>query len=66
MFGFWKAQRTHRLSGLGKRVSYGGSKSGSLFADDLHCWLQRKEDKLEFIPEGFQNGSISMRAFKIG
>jgi 4,5-DOPA dioxygenase extradiol len=28
--------------------------------------LQKKEDELEFIHEGFQNGSVSMRAFKIG
>jgi 4,5-DOPA dioxygenase extradiol len=28
--------------------------------------LQRKQDKLKFIHEGFQNGSVSMRAFKIG
>jgi 4,5-DOPA dioxygenase extradiol len=28
--------------------------------------LQRKEDKLRFIHEGFQNGSVSMRAFQIG
>jgi 4,5-DOPA dioxygenase extradiol len=27
--------------------------------------LQKKEDKLIFIHEGFQNGSVSMRAFKI-
>jgi 4,5-DOPA dioxygenase extradiol len=27
--------------------------------------LQTKQDKLEFIHEGFQNGSVSMRAFKI-
>jgi 4,5-DOPA dioxygenase extradiol len=28
--------------------------------------LQKKEDKLRFIHEGFQNGSVSMRAFQIG
>ena len=28
--------------------------------------LQRKEDRLRFIHEGFQNGSVSMRAFQIG
>jgi 4,5-DOPA dioxygenase extradiol len=28
--------------------------------------LQKKEDKLEFIYEGFQNKSVSMRCFKIG
>lgn len=28
--------------------------------------LQKKEDKLSFIYEGFQNGSVSMRAFQIG
>jgi 4,5-DOPA dioxygenase extradiol len=28
--------------------------------------LQRKQDRLTFIHEGFQNGSVSMRAFKIG
>lgn len=28
--------------------------------------LQKKEDTLKFIHEGFQNGSVSMRAFQIG
>jgi 4,5-DOPA dioxygenase extradiol len=28
--------------------------------------LQRKDDELKFIHEGFQNGSFSMRAFQIG
>jgi 4,5-DOPA dioxygenase extradiol len=28
--------------------------------------LQRKQDNLKFIHEGFQNGSVSMRAFQIG
>ena len=28
--------------------------------------LQRKQDELTFIHDGFQNGSVSMRAFKIG
>ena len=28
--------------------------------------LQRKEDELQFIHEGFQHGSVSMRAFKFG
>jgi len=28
--------------------------------------LQKREEKLEFIHEGFQNGSVSMRAFRIG
>jgi 4,5-DOPA dioxygenase extradiol len=28
--------------------------------------LQRKQDKLTFIHEGFQHGSVSMRAFQIG
>ncbi|HLN89004.1 MAG TPA: class III extradiol ring-cleavage dioxygenase, partial [Candidatus Binatia bacterium] len=28
--------------------------------------LQRKSDSLKFIHEGFQNGSVSMRAFQIG
>jgi 4,5-DOPA dioxygenase extradiol len=28
--------------------------------------LQKKEDDLKFIHEGFQNGSVSMRAFQIG
>ncbi len=28
--------------------------------------LQKKEDKLKFVHEGFQNGSVSMRAFQIG
>lgn len=28
--------------------------------------LQNKDDRLEFIYEGFQNGSVSMRCFKIG
>ena len=27
--------------------------------------LQTKEDKLKFIHEGFQNGSVSMRAFQL-
>ena len=28
--------------------------------------LQKKEDTLRFIHEGFQNGSVSMRAFQVG
>jgi 4,5-DOPA dioxygenase extradiol len=28
--------------------------------------LQEKEDNLEFVYEGFQNKSVSMRCFKIG
>lgn len=28
--------------------------------------LQKKKDNLKFIHEGFQNGSVSMRAFQIG
>ncbi len=28
--------------------------------------LQRKGEELQFIHEGFQNGSVSMRAFQIG
>jgi 4,5-DOPA dioxygenase extradiol len=28
--------------------------------------LQRKDEELRFIHEGFQNGSVSMRAFQIG
>jgi 4,5-DOPA dioxygenase extradiol len=51
---------------LGKEAMYGVPTLDHYLPMIYALGLQRKEDKLKFIHEGFQNGSISMRAFQIG
>jgi 4,5-DOPA dioxygenase extradiol len=50
---------------LGKEASYAVPTLDHYLPMIYALGLQRKEDKIQFIHEGFQNGSVSMRAFKI-
>jgi 4,5-DOPA dioxygenase extradiol len=51
--------------GLGKEAAYAVPTIDHYLPMIYAIGLQTKQDKLEFIHEGFQNGSVSMRAFKI-
>ncbi len=51
---------------LGKEALYGVPTLDHYLPMIYAIGLQRKEDKVTFIHEGFQNGSVSMRAFQIG
>jgi len=51
---------------LGKEANYSVPTQDHYLPMIYAIGLQRKEDPLKFIHEGFQNGSVSMRAFQIG
>jgi 4,5-DOPA dioxygenase extradiol len=52
--------------GIGKEAVYAVPTQDHYLPMIYAVGLQKKEDNLEFIHEGFQHGSISMRAFQIG
>lgn len=51
---------------LGKEANYAVPTEDHYLPMIYTIGLQKKEDKLKFIHEGFQNGSVSMRAFQLG
>ncbi len=51
---------------LGKEAAYAVPTQDHYLPMIYAIGLQRKGEPLKFIHEGFQNGSVSMRAFKIG
>lgn len=51
---------------LGKEASYAVPTQDHYLPMIYAIGLQRKDETLKFIHEGFQNGSVSMRAFQIG
>ena len=52
--------------GLGQEAHYAAPTLDHYLPMIYAVALQKKEEKLKFIHEGFQNGSVSMRAFQIG
>ncbi len=51
---------------LGKEANYAVPTQDHYLPMIYSIGLQRKGERLKFIHEGFQNGSVSMRAFQIG
>jgi 4,5-DOPA dioxygenase extradiol len=51
---------------LGKEATYAVPTQDHYLPMIYSIGLQKKEDTLKFIHEGFQHGSVSMRAFQIG
>jgi 4,5-DOPA dioxygenase extradiol len=58
-------ERLIKYLGIGKEALYAVPTLDHYLPMIYAIGLQKKEDKLEFIYEGFQHGSISMRAFQI-
>jgi 4,5-DOPA dioxygenase extradiol len=58
-------ERLIKYLGIGKEALYAVPTLDHYLPMIYAIGLQKKEDKLEFIHEGFQHGSISMRAFQI-
>ena len=51
---------------LGKEASYAAPTLDHYLPMIYVIGLQRKEDPIRFIHEGFQHGWVSMRAFQVG
>jgi 4,5-DOPA dioxygenase extradiol len=61
-----KHERLINYLELGKEALYAVPTQDHYLPMIYAIGLQRKDNKLKFIHEGFQNGSVSMRAFQIG
>jgi 4,5-DOPA dioxygenase extradiol len=59
-------ERLFNYLGIGKEAVYAVPTQDHYLPMIYSVGLQRKDDSLKFIHEGFQHGSVSMRCLQIG